>query len=66
MMKNNARWIQHTHILRKDEYECSACGYRTDKPSVKCPNCGSKTKAAKGDLSWIDEMEAADAIFNDR
>ena len=23
----NAFWIKNTHMLEKDDYECSACGY---------------------------------------
>jgi len=65
MRKKPARWIQHTYIFRKDEYECSACGYCVDKPYVTCPNCGTPMKGSKYDPSWVDEMEAIDAIFDD-
>ena len=65
MRKKTARWIQHTHIFRKDEYECSACCYCADKPYVTCPSCGIPMKGSKYDPSWVDEMEMMDAIFDD-
>ena len=65
MKKKTAYWIQHTHIFRKDEYECSACDYRTDKPNISCPNCGALMRGSKYDSSWVDEMEAIDAIIDD-
>ena len=36
-----ARWIQRTHLFRKDEYECSACGFKGDKPYKVCPRCNT-------------------------
>lgn len=64
-MKPKARWIQHTHLFCKDEYECSACGFKTDKPYSICPQCKVRMKGSKYDASWVDEMEAFDAIFDD-
>ena len=65
MKKKTARWIQRTHIFRKDEYECSVCGFRTDKPYRMCPGCGLPMKGSRDDSSWVDEMEAIDAIIED-
>ena len=64
-MNNTAHWIQKTHMFRKDEYQCSACGFLTRKPAAACPRCGAKMKGAKFDPSWVDEMAAFDAIFED-
>ena len=65
MRKQHAHWVQRTHIFRRDEYECSACGYRASKPYITCPNCGTQMKSSKYDPSWVDEMEVLDAIFDD-
>ena len=65
MKKKTAHWIQRTHLFRKDEYECSSCRSRTDKPYKVCPNCGLPMKGSKYDPSWVDEMEAIDAFFDD-
>ena len=62
MRKKSAHWIQHTHIFRKDEYECSACGCLADKLYKTCPHCGLPMKGSKYDPSWVDEMETIDAI----
>ena len=62
MKKKTARWIRRTHIFRRDEYECTACGCYTDKPYVICPNCGTPMKGAKYDAGWVDEIEAMDAM----
>lgn len=64
-MKKNAEWTQCTHLLRKDEYICSVCGYHADKPYGTCPHCGAKMKTSKYDPSWVDEMEMLDAILDD-
>lgn len=65
MRKNTARWIQHTHIFRKDEYECSSCGCSSEKPYKTCPNCGNIMRGSMYDPSWVDEMEAVDAFLED-
>ncbi|MBR6018602.1 MAG: hypothetical protein IK055_00100 [Lachnospiraceae bacterium] len=64
-MRNKAYWIRHSHILRRDEYECSACGETTEKPRKICPHCGSTMKGVQGDAGWVDEMETIDAWFDD-
>lgn len=64
-MKRAARWIRHTHLFRKDDYECSACGFKADKPYRICPRCGMSMKGSKYDPSWVDEMEMMDAVFDD-
>ena len=60
-----ARWIQRTHLVRKDEYECSDCGFKADKPYRLCPRCNTAMNGSKYDPSWVDEMEVFDAIFDD-
>ena len=60
-----ARWIQRTHLFRKDEYECSVCGFKGEKPYKVCPRCNAALNGSKCDPSWVDEMEAFDAIFDD-
>ena len=60
-----ATWIRQTHLFRKDEYQCSACGFLTRKPAAVCPRCGAKMKGTKYDLSWVDEMATFDTIFED-
>ncbi len=64
-MKKTAKLIRRTHLLRRDEYECSACGSRTDKPYKTCPKCGLPMKGPKYDPSWVDETEAIGAIIDD-
>ena len=65
MKKKTAHSIQRTHLFRKDEFECSSCGHRTDKPYKTCPYCNTPMKGSKYDPSWVDEMEMFDAIFDD-
>lgn len=60
-----AHWIRQTHLFRRDEYQCSACGFLTGKPAAAYSRCGAKMKGAKYDPSWVDEMAALDAIFED-
>lgn len=64
-MKKTAYWIHHTHIFRKDGYECSACGELTHKPYRTCPCCGMRMKDGKYDPSWVDEMEIIDDLLDD-
>ena len=63
-MKKKGYWIQRTHIFQNDEYECSVCKNRTDKPYSVCPRCGSQMKGSRYDPSWVDEMELIDAIMD--
>ncbi len=65
MMSKKARWIRHTHLFRKDEYECSACRFFADKPYRVCPRCFVPMKGSQCDPSWVDEIEAIDAILDD-
>ena len=66
MKKNSARWIRITHLLRRDEDECSSCGARAEKPYKACPRCGIAMKGSEYEPSWVDEAEAMDAMFGDR
>ena len=65
MKKKSAYWIQRTHLIRKDEYECSACGFCADKPYKTCPKCAMTMKNSKYDPSWVDEMEILDTILDE-
>lgn len=65
MKRTSARWIRHTHLFRSDDYECSACRARADKPYGACPKCGAPMNGTRHDPSWVDEMETLDAIFDD-
>ena len=65
MAPGTARWIRHTHLFRRDDYTCSACGASADGPYSVCPNCGASMSGSKYDPSWVDEMEMFDAIFDD-
>lgn len=61
-----AHWIQHNHLFRADEYECSACNALFDKPYVICPNCCDQMGGwVKYDASWVDEMAEYDDMFGD-
>ncbi len=64
-MEENAQWIKRTHLFKRDEYECSVCKYKTDKPHKVCPGCGRTMNGIKYDPSWVDEAEIIDAIFDD-
>ena len=60
--KDSAYWIQKTHLLRADEYECSACGRRSAKPYVQCLYCGRNMTKSKYDPTWVDEAEILDIL----
>ena len=64
-MKKGAYWIKRTHLFRADEYICSICLVSSAKPYNTCPACGFKMKIQKYDPTWVDEIEAIDAIFDD-
>jgi len=60
-----AYWIEHTHLLRADEYICSSCRASFDRPYRTCPRCGASMKKGRDDLSWIDEAEGLSALLDD-
>lgn len=60
-----AHWIQKTHLFRADEFICSACSAKSDKPYIACPNCGKAMKKTKYDASWVDEAEGLSALLDD-
>ncbi len=55
--ESSPHWILESHILRPDEYRCSACGRRCPKPEAVCPGCRGKMGRVRDTLSWIDEIE---------
>ncbi len=61
--KRTAHWIQKTHLLRADEYVCSACGRHFDAPYEECPHCHRVMTGSDYDPSWVDEAEFLD-IFD--
>ena len=65
MKKNSAHWIQETHVFRDDEFKCSACGGKTEKPFPVGPRCGKPMKGSKYDPSWVDEAELMEALLED-
>lgn len=62
---NTAHWVQHTHLFRPDEYECSRCCSMSQKPYSVCPACDADMISSKYDPSWVDEMEFMDMLFSD-
>ena len=60
-----ARWLQKTHLFRADEFICSTCGFKSDKPYKVCPACGSSMKKTRYDASWVDEAEGISALLDD-
>lgn len=60
--KATAHWIQKTHLLRRDEYICSACGRAAKKAYRNCPSCGADMRGKKYDPSWVDEAEILDIL----
>ena len=63
-MKNqSAHWIRLTHLFRRDEYICSACGVSLEKPAGTCPHCRRPMNGSEYDPHWVDEIEILDAIF---
>ena len=62
---SKAHWIEHSHLFRADEYECSVCGAVYDEPYTVCPHCNSQMGGSKYDPDWVDEMAGYDEIFGD-
>lgn len=60
--KKKACWIRKTHLFRADEYVCSACERRFDRPYVQCPGCGRNMSGSKYDPTWVDEAEITDLL----
>ncbi len=58
-------WTQRTHLLRDDEFICSACNASGKKPYKECPACGAAMKKSKYDPSWVDEEEELSALLDD-
>ena len=51
----SAHWIRNTHLFEPDDYECSACGRKADRPYGRCPACGEEMCGEKDGSSWVDE-----------
>lgn len=65
MRPKTAKWISRAHLFRRDEYICSACGARADKPYRVCPRCSAPMKGSKLDPVWVDEMADFDELFGE-
>ena len=50
-----AHWIKNTYLFDPDDYECSACGSKTDRPNNRCPACGADMHGQKDGESWVDK-----------
>lgn len=64
-MSHYAHWIQRTHFLDPDEYECSACGSRFAHKRAVCPECGVEMHGSEYDASWVDEAAFLDIILGE-
>ena len=51
----SAFWIKNTYLFAPDDYECSACGGKTDRPYDRCPACGADMGGLEDGGSWVDE-----------
>lgn len=60
-----AYWIRRTHLLRADEYICSACAAASGRAQKHCPACGALMRRTKYDPSWVDEAEGLSALLDD-
>jgi predicted amidophosphoribosyltransferase len=60
-----AYWLRRTHLLRADEYLCSACGAASGRVLKRCPACGALMKKTKYEPSWADEAESLAALLDD-
>ena len=65
MKKKPAVWVRVTHLFRRDEYVCSVCGHKADKPHKSCPKCGTEIKKTVTDPEWINEMADFDEMFGE-
>ena len=63
---SKAHWIEHSHLFRADEYECSVCGAIYDKPYAVCPHCNSQMGGSNmtliGSTKWPDMMKYSATI----
>ena len=48
-------WIKNTHLFDSDDYKCSVCGAKMDKPYDRCPICAADMSGQKSGESWVDE-----------
>ncbi len=64
-MQKGPHWIRRTHLLRADEYICSACGATFPKPGKNCLRCGAQMGSTKYVPSWVDEAAMLEAIDDD-
>ena len=59
-------WIEHPHLLAKDDYECSRCGTRQKKMTQNCPHCGAvMTGQRKDTREWEEEEDEFAWLMDD-
>ena len=59
-----AHWIKHEYLFGPVDYECSACGQKTDAAYGVCPHCGADMGGGeKYKPDFVDECEMLDIIF---
>ena len=57
-----ANWIKNTHLFEADDYECSACGRKADRPLDRCPGCGRDMTGQRSGHDWTDDAAFLDII----
>ena len=54
------RWIKHSHLFKRTEFECSVCKTRFNAKASRCPACGALIRGEKYEPDWVEEMEFYD------
>ena len=60
-----AHWVRKTHLFGPDEYVCSGCGAKAERPHRFCPVCGAPMSGSRYRASWVDEAEGLSALLDD-
>ena len=50
------------HLFEKDDYECSACGYKVSRPTDRCPGCGAEMSGQRSGHDWTEDAAFLDTI----